>query len=114
MRLVGEDLRRLRGAQVNGQPLDARGRKLLPLKPIDGREQKSPAARQLLAGLLPAARVNDGREIVDAEVLLNEAPGRLTHEQGPRRRGVQIVQQQDVDAAVEGAGRRPHVGLDGG
>ena len=67
--------------QVNRQLLGPRGRQLLPLELVERRKEEPTAVRQLLPELLPAAGVDNGRQIARAEVAPDEFLGGLSHEQ---------------------------------
>ena len=99
-------------SNVNGQLLGSCRGKLLPLKPVDGRLQEPRAARELLSGFLASARVDHRGQIVGAQVLLDEPLGRIPHRLCAREGGVQIVEQENVDAAVEGASGCAHIRFD--
>jgi hypothetical protein len=55
----------------------------------------------------------DRREVVHPEVLLDELARRQLHLWTPRWLGLQSVEGEDEDPAVEGAGIRGHIGFDG-
>ena len=97
---------------MNGQLLGACRGKLLPLKPVDGRLQEPRAAGEFLSGFLASARVDHGGQVVGAQVLLDEPLGGVPHGLRAREGGVQIVEQENVDAAVEGASRCAHIRFD--
>ena len=78
---------------------------------VDGPEQEASVSREFLAGVGPAARVQHRCHVIWIEMPLNELPGRRFHEPRAKRRHVEIVEQQDVDATAV-ALVRPDVGLD--
>ena len=109
---IREDGVGVRLSNVNGQLLRPGRGKLLPLKPVDGRLRRRRAAGEFLAGFLASARVDHGRQIVGAQVLLNEPLRCVPHGLRTCEGGVQIVQQENVDAAVEGASGCTHIRFD--
>ena len=79
---------------------------------VDGSEQQRPVARELLRRVLASARRHDGREIVGAEMALDELARALPDDRRAERGHVEIVEHDDVDAAGRDVAIRSHVGLD--
>ncbi len=78
------------------------------------RGQEQPlVAGELLRALRGPRGVDDGHEVVGPQLLLDELPGRLLHAAGAREEGVFVVDDHDVDAAVEGTDVASDVGLHG-
>ena len=88
-----------------------RGSELLPDKRVDRREEEAPVRREILNGVEPPARRDDGREIVVGEVPLDEAARRGLHESRARQVGVQIVEDDQIQPALQAARIGRHIGL---
>ena len=78
-----------------------------------GGNQQIAVVREVLRGIGAAAGIDDGREIVGAEMPLDELARRLLDDGGAERTDVDIVQHQHVDAPVERPRIRAHVCADG-
>ena len=90
-----------------------RGRPLrLAEELVDGRQQQPFAAGELLRVVAPALHVDDRHQVVRAQLLLDELAHDAPDHQRMRGLDVQIVEHDDVDAAVEGARVGLDVGLD--
>src|SRR6185436_2265733 len=95
------------------EPLERRRAHLAAHELVHRRQQQARVVRELLAvGRAPAGE-DDGGEIVGAEVPLEEAVQRLLDARAARQVHVQVVEHEQVDAAVH-ADVGIHVGLDGG
>ena len=67
-------------------------------KMINGAQQEGGVVREFLRRILAAARHDDGREIVRAEVALDEFARLTAHDGGAQRRDIEVVEQDDVNA----------------
>ena len=79
---------------------------------VDGGDQQIAIVREVLRGIGAAAGIDDGREIVGAEMPIDELARRLLDDGRAERADVDIVQHQHVHAAVERPCIRARVGGD--
>ncbi len=87
------------------------GSELLPDKRVDRREQEAPVRREILNGFEPPACRDDGCEIVVGEVALDEPARRGLHESRARHIRVHIVEDDQVQPALQAACIGRHIGL---
>jgi hypothetical protein len=73
----------------------------LALEAIDGIEKRRPVARNLLRGMSCTARHHNGGAIVRAEPFLDERSNRALHEVRAKHVRMKVVEDEDVQAAIE-------------
>ena len=93
------------------QPVDRGRLELAAGELVDGAHQETLVVGEVLR-VLAAAGEHHRRQIVGAEVLLDEAPRRRLDSRRPREVGVQVVEHEEVDASLYGVVRLD-VHLDG-
>jgi hypothetical protein len=79
---------------------------------VDRLGEEAPAVREVLRRVRPPARVDHGRQVVRPEVPFDELLPGPPHAYRALRVGVDVVQQQDVQASLGPAHVRLHVGVD--
>ncbi len=91
---------------------ERRGALLLAHEVVDDTEQSLVAARELLAGALDAAGLDDGSNVVGAEVALDELSRRNLDARRLRKADVLVVEDDHEYASVELLAVAPHIGFD--
>ena len=94
------------------EALQRLGAQLPAEEAIDARDQEPLVARELLSGLAPAARVDHRRDVVGGHRLLDELPRGPAHQDAAGRGRLEVVEHDDVHAALERLRVGRHVGLD--
>ena len=77
---------------------------------VDGRHEQRGVCRKVLHGVGAAARVDDGADVVRAEIFFDEAARRLTDHDRANGADVQVIEHDDIHMAGEGRAVRSHIG----
>ena len=95
------------------QLLDCGRAQPAPDELVDGGQQELPIAGEVLRRIAASARVDDRRDVVGAEVALDELARRFLDERSAKRADVEVVEHDHVNPSIECAAIRARVGVTG-